>query len=100
MAWLEALPLYHLTGDYLFVHAGILPGTPIEQPSERDLLWIRCRFLAGEEDHGRLVIPGHNPMEPPAYLPTRTGVDTHALPPRTLSRVRHLRASSALAACP
>lgn len=78
LAWLEGLPLYHATPDYLFVHAGILPGTPIEQQRERDLLWIRYRFLESDEDHGRVVVHGHTPMDAPDYRDNRIGIDTGA----------------------
>ena len=78
LAWLRRLPLYHLTPDYLFVHAGIVPGLPIEQQSERDLLWIRDRFLDSDFDHGRLVIHGHTPVAQPDIQPNRIGIDTGA----------------------
>ncbi len=87
MAWLEALPLYHMTSDYLFVHAGILPGKPIEKQSERDLLWIRYRFLESDEDHGRLVIHGHTPTDGPDYRANRIGIDTGAFLTGQLSAV-------------
>ena len=78
LAWLRDLPLYHQTPDHLFVHAGILPGRPIEDQSERDLLWIRNRFLDSDKDHGRLVIHGHTPMEEPDIRLNRIGIDTGA----------------------
>jgi serine/threonine protein phosphatase 1 len=47
-------------GDYLFVHAGIRPGIPIEEQDESDLRWIRDEFLTDEEtDHGVIVVHGH-----------------------------------------
>ena len=58
LSWLQDLPLYHQTDEFLFVHAGILPGKRIEKQKERDLLWIRHRFLDSDRDHGRLVIHG------------------------------------------
>lgn len=78
LAWLRDLPLYHQTEDYLFVHAGILPGKRIEKQKEQDLLWIRHRFLDSDKDHGRLVIHGHTPMRNPDVRPNRIGIDTGA----------------------
>ncbi|MCG8589723.1 MAG: serine/threonine protein phosphatase, partial [Proteobacteria bacterium] len=78
LAWLRDLPLYHQTPDYLFVHAGILPGKRIEKQKERDLLWIRERFLNSDKDHGRMVIHGHTPMRNPDVRSNRIGIDTGA----------------------
>ena len=32
-------------GDYLFVHAGIRPGVPLEEQRQADLRWIRDEFV-------------------------------------------------------
>ena len=37
-----------------FVHAGIMPGIPLEQQRKDVLLWIREPFLSDESDHGLL----------------------------------------------
>ena len=87
LAWLRGLPTHHLTPDYLFVHAGILPGRPVEDQSERDLLWIRNRFLDSDEHHCRLVIHGHTPMEEPDIRPNRIGIDTGAFTTGRLTAV-------------
>ncbi|WP_167767004.1 metallophosphoesterase [Jannaschia formosa] len=78
LAWLRALPLSHIEGDYLFVHAGIAPGVPLEAQEARDLLWIRDRFLDSDADHGRIVVHGHTPGEAPVVRPNRIGLDTGA----------------------
>ncbi len=38
LRFLESLELYAEYGDYVFVHAGLKPGVPIERQSEQDLL--------------------------------------------------------------
>ena len=43
--FLETLALTHVAGDFLFVHAGVQPGVPLEEQSPLDLLWIRGGFL-------------------------------------------------------
>ncbi len=78
IAWLRSLPLYHRAGDYLFVHAGILPGRPIELQEEKDLLWIRHHFLESDDDHGYIVVHGHTPGDEPDVRPNRVGIDTGA----------------------
>lgn len=79
LTWLRSLPLTHRTADALFVHAGILPGRPIDLQEESDLLWIRDGFLDSDEDHGFLVVHGHTPMETPDIQPNRLGIDTGAV---------------------
>ena len=76
--WLRALPLYHVTEDFLFVHAGIVPGVSLEEQQETDMLWIRGRFLDSEQDHGRLVVHGHTPTDEPDIRINRIGIDTGA----------------------
>ena len=78
IAWLRSLPLYHETPHYLFVHAGIVPGRPLKKQEERDLLWIRGRFLEYEGDHGVFVVHGHTPSDEPVVLSNRIGIDVGA----------------------
>jgi serine/threonine protein phosphatase 1 len=87
IAWLRSLPLYHRTADMLFVHAGIAPGRPIELQEEKDLLWIRDRFLYSDADHGYLVVHGHTPTAEPDIQPNRLGIDTGAVMTGRLSAV-------------
>ena len=72
------LRLTHVEGDYLFVHAGIRPGVPIERQDQDDLLWIREEFLRSRADHGKIVVHGHSIAEAPELLPNRIGIDTGA----------------------
>ncbi len=65
-------------GDYLFVHAGIRPGLPLEQQLEEDLLSIRDEFLSSEEDFGKVVVHGHTPVMEPEVRPNRINIDTGA----------------------
>jgi len=78
IAWLQDLPLYRRIGPYLFVHAGIVPGLPIEKQNRKDLLWIRSRFLESTEDHGAIIVHGHTPGDEPVVKPNRICVDTGA----------------------
>jgi serine/threonine protein phosphatase 1 len=65
-------------GDYLFVHAGIRPGVPIDRQDSRDLRWIRQPFLDDERDHGVVVVHGHSITEQPDIRHNRIGIDTSA----------------------
>lgn len=76
LGWLDKLKLHYRAGDYLFVHAGIVPGRPLDQQEEKDLLWIRRAFLDSDEDHGFCVVHGHTPTEQPELKSNRIGIDT------------------------
>ena len=74
--WLDHLPLWQKRAGYIFVHAGIVPGVPVEDQLPKDLLWIRGRFLDSDADHGATVIHGHTPGDAPVIKPNRICVDT------------------------
>jgi serine/threonine protein phosphatase 1 len=65
-------------GDYLFVHAGIRPGAPIEEQKRSDLRWIREPFLSHAGDHGYLIVHGHTITEEIEIRANRIGIDTGA----------------------
>jgi serine/threonine protein phosphatase 1 len=65
-------------GDYVFVHAGVRPGVPLEDQSEHDLVWIREPFLSSGEDHGAVIVHGHTPVDAVEVRPNRIGIDTGA----------------------
>jgi len=65
-------------GDYLFVHAGIRPGVPIDEQKPRDMHWIREEFLRSEDRHSHMVIHGHNITPVVDEQPNRIGIDTGA----------------------
>lgn len=69
---------YVIAGDYLFVHAGILPEIPLEEQSRHDLLWIRDRFLRHSAPHSHVVVHGHTICDPVAECANRIGIDTGA----------------------
>jgi serine/threonine protein phosphatase 1 len=65
-------------GDYLFVHAGIRPGVPLDEQLQADLRWIRDPFLFDDSDHGFVVVHGHTITPEVEELPNRIGIDTGA----------------------
>ncbi len=95
---LERLPQSHLKflrgtahstafGDYFFCHAGARPGTPLDQQSPRDLLWIREEFLEFRGSWDRVVVHGHTPVDEPELLANRINVDTGAFASSILTAV-------------
>jgi serine/threonine protein phosphatase 1 len=85
--WLADLPTSRRHGDYLFVHAGIRPGVPLDAQQETDLLWIRDKFLGNRRDHGACIVHGHTISRDPELLPNRIGIDTGAYVSGTLTAV-------------
>ncbi|MBR0659270.1 MULTISPECIES: metallophosphoesterase [Neoroseomonas] len=78
MRFLRRLHLHHQEGGYLFVHAGIRPGIPLEDQSREDLLRIRHDFLGSERDHGVVVVHGHTAGFNPVVRDNRICLDTAA----------------------
>jgi len=72
------LKLGHFEGDFLMVHAGLRPDTPIDLQVENDLLWIRDPFLTSESNFGVIVVHGHTIAPNPEIKPNRIGIDTGA----------------------
>lgn len=60
--FIDSLPMYLLTDDFLFVHAGCIDNMDINEQTDNDLLWDRNNHCGYK---GRVVIAGHTP--------TRTG---------------------------
>lgn len=85
LEFLDKLDLYYATDDFIFVHAGLRPGLPVERQSETDLLWIRDEFLDSSYDWGRVVVFGHTPLPEPLFKANKIGVDTGAVYGRVLS---------------
>lgn len=65
-------------GDYVFVHAGIRPGVPLERQALTDLRWIREEFLSDERDHGAMIVHGHTIQDEVDECANRIGIDTGA----------------------
>jgi serine/threonine protein phosphatase 1 len=85
--FLRRLRYGYCCGDFLFVHAGIRPGIPIEWQDLNDLLWIRDEFLHSSQDHGRFIVHGHTPVLHPDIRNNRINIDTGAWKSGTLTCV-------------
>jgi serine/threonine protein phosphatase 1 len=79
IAWLARLRLMHVDAHRLYVHAGVDPELPLDQQSERTLLWKR--YPKGfSQGYGELhVVHGHdNFPDGPLLYEGRTNLDTLA----------------------
>lgn len=104
IAFLETAEDYIQIGDYLFVHAGIRPGVPLDQQKISDLRWIRESFIDHTGDHGMVVVHGHTITEAIEEMPNRIGIDTGAFMSGRLTAIGlegterwHLEARDAIA---
>ena len=87
-AFLDRLSLTLTVGDYLFAHAGVRPGVPLDAQADRDLIWIRYDFLESDADFGKVVVHGHTPSETPEARKNRINVDTGVYFTGVLTAVR------------
>ncbi|MDB4725919.1 serine/threonine protein phosphatase [bacterium] len=76
--WLDDCPLYYEQYGYVFVHAGIKPGVPMEDQKADDMLWIRDEFLKSNTDHRAIVVHGHSSVTGPDTRYNRINIDTGA----------------------
>jgi serine/threonine protein phosphatase 1 len=77
--FLRNLTLSHREGGYLFVHAGIRPGVPLERQAREDLLRMRQPFLYSEMSFGAVIVHGHTPVKDPVVRHNRIAIDTGAV---------------------
>jgi serine/threonine protein phosphatase 1 len=79
LTFLKDLAISHRIGPYLFVHAGVKPGVPLDLQSHHDMMWIRDPFLTSKVDFGAVVVHGHTPKRAPIVMPNRIAIDTGAV---------------------
>lgn len=75
LQFLEGLRYYYQAGDYLFVHAGILPNVTLENQSRATMIRIREPFLSYEPYNPHYVVHGHTPVSSPQLLHNRANLD-------------------------
>jgi serine/threonine protein phosphatase 1 len=86
--YLLKTPLWAKCGDFLFVHAGIQPGIPLDQQDPFVFMWIREPFLRDGPGLPLTVVHGHTPGNSITYGPNRIGIDTGAYATGRLSALR------------
>jgi serine/threonine protein phosphatase 1 len=67
-----------IIGDYVFVHAGIRPGVPLNDQKQSDMRWIREEFIDQRGDLEKVVVYGHTIYEEVEERGSRIGIDTGA----------------------
>ena len=79
LTFFNNLKSHFIFGDYIFVHAGLRPGVPINKQSEYDMLWIRGEFINSDYDWGKKVVFGHSPQSKVLDRGNMIGLDTGAV---------------------
>ncbi len=76
--FLRELRSHYVSGDYMFVHAGIRPGVELEEQKPVEMRWIRDEFLRHKGDFGRVVVHGHTISNDIEIRDNRIGIDVGA----------------------
>lgn len=88
LTFLQDTEISVTSGDYFFAHAGIDPDKPIDQQSERALLWGAPGFRSDTSPRAARVVHGHFDDPEPQVLPYRIGLDTGAYYSGRLTAIR------------
>jgi serine/threonine protein phosphatase 1 len=79
LRFFRTLLLHYEWADFIFVHAGLRPGVPLEKQDREDLIWIRNTFIFGPWEGEKKVVFGHTPFRHPYESSRRIGIDTGAV---------------------
>ena len=71
----RSLKFYHLTDDYLFVHAGIDPRYSLDEQCETDLVYIRSAFYRNKHNLPQKIIFGHTEFDAPLVQDDKICID-------------------------
>ncbi|MCM1338360.1 MAG: hypothetical protein NC191_01655, partial [Muribaculaceae bacterium] len=72
----NSLKPYYMTEDYMFVHAGIRIGVPLEEQNLVDMVYIRGEFYNHKHDLDKKIIFGHTEFEKPQLWSDKVCIDT------------------------
>lgn len=72
----KSLKFYHLTDNYLFVHAGINPKYSLEEQNEVDMVYIRRNFYEHKHNLPQTIIFGHTEFDTPQIQEDKICIDT------------------------
>ena len=86
--FMRTLPVMVCSDDFVFVHAGIRPGVPLEAQDEADLLDIREEFFRAAHRLDRWVVHGHTIVDVPQLDGRRLDIDTGAFRTGRLTALR------------
>lgn len=86
--FLRTRPIMLQLPGYVFVHAGLRPGVPLDQQTDHDLMWIRPNRTSGEASFPFTIVHGHTPTESVDVSSRSINLDTGAFASGILSAVR------------
>ena len=72
----RSLKFYYINGRYLFVHAGLRDGIPIESQNEVDMVYIRREFYEKPHNFPYKIIFGHTEFAKPLVQDDKICIDT------------------------
>ncbi len=72
----NSLKPYYLTDKYLFIHAGIKIGVPLEEQNLADMVYIRSEFYNNKHNLHQKVIFGHTEFDKPQIWDDKICIDT------------------------
>lgn len=87
---LASMPIYIRIGSFVFVHAGLRPGLPLQDQSDLDMMWIREPFLTEGPKLPFVVVHGHTPSTKVQVGQGRICIDTGAVSTGRLSVLKIL----------
>ena len=72
----KSLKSYHIIDDYMFVHAGIRVGIPLDQQDLVDMVYIRSEFYRKKHGLPYKIIFGHTEFSEPQVQEDKICIDT------------------------
>lgn len=72
----NSLKFYYINSKYLFVHAGIRDGIPLEKQNEVDMVYIRREFYEKPHSFPYKIIFGHTEFDKPLIQNDKICIDT------------------------
>lgn len=79
LKFFKTLLPYYETDQFIFVHAGLIPGRELNEQSLYDMQWIRQTFIDSDDDFGKQVVFGHTHFSEPLVEDNKIGIDTGAV---------------------
>lgn len=70
------LKFYHIENTYMFIHAGVRIGIPLEAQTEEDMVYIRSEFYNKKHHLPYKIIFGHTEFAAPQIQEDKICIDT------------------------
>ncbi|WP_404404935.1 metallophosphoesterase [Pelagibacterium halotolerans] len=86
--FLDALPIMLAVPGYVFVHAGLRPGVPLERQTDDDMMWIRTGNVTPYDVFPFVIVHGHTPTDTVDLSAQIINIDTGAFASGILTAIR------------